>query len=140
MKILLFFLWIVPFILTEHLSQKVLDLLQIDTATLETYREDHLFLTCKLLTLSNVRYYYEEKMIDTYIRNVTNRLDFLKGLEEKMMNMCIKENSSTNELFEENLHYGYNKNLFKLTNVSLSEYYTNYTLNNTVHVKEKEEL
>lgn len=122
---------------SKELTKTILAALQDDIKTLDNHREDYLHLNCKILTLAHLRYYYEEKIIDEYIKKTNKMEEFLSSLQEAMLKKCKEKNTSTNEIFETYMHSGYNPDSLHLTEVSLPGFLSNFTANFTMNIRDE---
>jgi hypothetical protein len=95
MKLVLFLLAVVN-ILSKPLTKEVLEYLNKDIITFNTYRKDLLKTSCNLIVYSKIKFMWEKEEIDKYLEKAKDKVGFIKALKEKMLETCSKEQSSIN--------------------------------------------
>jgi hypothetical protein len=101
MRLVLFLLAIAN-ILSKPLTKEVLEYLNKDIITFNTYRKDLLKTTCNLIVYSKIKYMWENETIDKYLEKAKDKVGFVKAIKEKMFEKCSKEQSSINVIYFNN--------------------------------------
>jgi hypothetical protein len=90
-------LTILGYIISKPLGRDVLDYLEKDVITFETYRNDFLYLSCKLTIYSKLKYMWETEELDKYLNQTTLvKKDYINKVREEMMKTCMGKISSIN--------------------------------------------
>ncbi len=75
---------------SKPLTKEVLQYLDADKSTFSTYKGQFKVLACKLLTYGKIKNLYDEEIIDKYLNQTENKIEFLNLLQEKTQEKCIK--------------------------------------------------
>ena len=75
-------------ILTLPLDKKTLELLKKDQLTMDNYRGQYRYLSCKLLIYSKLKYMFEKEKIDTFANQTENKKDFIEIYYQEMLKKC----------------------------------------------------
>jgi hypothetical protein len=81
---------------TRPFGKEVLDYLEKDALTFETYRKDYLHIACKLTIYSKLKYMWEKEELDQYLNKTDDKASYLRQVREEMMKTCAEKISSIN--------------------------------------------
>jgi hypothetical protein len=84
---------------TKPLTKDVLEYLNKDLITFDTYRTDLLKTACKLTVYSKIKFMWEKETLDKYLNKTEKVREFVLELKNSMMEKCLKEQSSINVIF-----------------------------------------
>jgi hypothetical protein len=97
-KIVLLFLF--KYLYSMPLGREVLEYLEKDVITFNTYRKDYLELSCKLTIYSKLKYMWEIEELDKYLNKTTlSPRDYINRVREEMMKKCMADISNINVKF-----------------------------------------
>ena len=82
---LTFLMLFINYIICKPLTQSVLEYLDKDEEIYLNYRKQYKYLSCKLLTYSKMKLYYEQEVIDAYMNQTTLKKEFLDYFQDKLM-------------------------------------------------------
>jgi hypothetical protein len=90
-------LLVVNYITSRPLGREVLEYLDKDVITFETYRLQYLELSCRLTIYSKLKYMWEIEALDKYLNQTTlTPREYLGNVREEMMKKCMANISSIN--------------------------------------------
>jgi hypothetical protein len=83
-------------ITAKPLTPMVLDYLGSDEETFSSFREKYKYLSCKLMTYSKIKLYYESEMIDQFMNQTSDKGSFLDYLQESTLSHCLNTYTESN--------------------------------------------
>ena len=96
MRSIIVFIITLFYIFTKPITKDVLDYLNKDLITFDTYRKDLLKTACRLTVYSKIKYMWEKEILDQYLNKTQRVKDFVLELKRNMLEKCDKEQSSIN--------------------------------------------
>ena len=91
------------------LTPEVKSTLLADHETMQKFRPQYKELSCRLLSISKIKYLYEVEKLDDYYYKIipSQRENFLDHIKSKMYNRCMLEYKDDKFIFESELFYSY---------------------------------